>query len=1176
MFTKKLFKGLAVIVSTTVFSMSTIQSAYAGPGPLATAPLFLSTIVEPNVFFTLDDSGSMDWNPIFVDGTAGVVNEPGSGVPIIDGNDRAYYNPTFSRLYTNRGYLPPYGVSTASLADRTEWNRSWVVRNHIANKNYYNPNVTYLPWAGSNADGTPMYTDADPNAALKDPYHGGGTVDLADRQDWDGNVNVYYIPTYFIWDDDIKIPDDGSGHLNDTNADGLIDSADGTTVVPDGVMDWNDGRRRVEIMPGDVLNGIDQWQNFANWFQYYRSRINATKAVIGNTINNTDASRMGMTFFNDTIALIGVETMSDPAKKRDLLKDLYSLEIPQRGTPARDALRDVGRYFDNKSGNRPILDEVDGGECQQNFNILMSDGFWNGDPDYKVNNADKSGTGGSYASPFDGDENQSNDGGNYGDNHSNTLADFAMYDYERDLRDDLDDNVPYTEVDGQTEYADHQHLETYTIAFGKTGTLDTTVDPATEPGFAWTNPLPNGNDLEKIDDMWHAAYNGRGEFLSAQNPEELDASLNAAIADIAIKTATAAAVSINSAKLTTQSVVYLAQFNTNRWQGNLFAFKIANLDTGELEVTPEWTAADELNSRDFGAKPRTVLTHNGTVGVPFQWTNLSTAQKNDLKTNPSGTADSNTIGEARLDYLRGSQDNEGTGYGFRPRLSLLSDLVNSGPVYVGAPALNWPDTAPFPSALGSRYSEFKNGPAKTRPGMVYAGSNGGMMHGFAELDGAEKIAYIAGNLFSTGAAEGLHYLTDPDYRHKYYNDLTPTVSDIHNGTDWQTVLISGQRGGGRGIFALDVTDPGDFSEANASNIALWEFSHPDLGYTYSRPQIALTNQSPARWVAIFGNGYNDTGDGKAKLFVVDIVKGSGSTWTLDDDYRVLTTDSGGTGADRNGLATPALVDLDGNGTVDRVYAGDLEGQMWAFDLSDPNPGSWDDTGNIRLLFTTQGDEPITSKPTVAKHPTVSNDGGNAPNLMVYFGSGQYLVDADKASTNDNYFYGVWDRGDVDLDGDDLVEQTYNTNYDPERVLTNFLPDYTAGGDHGWKVELDVDGERSVTNPVVRGGVVFFNSFVPVDDPCSVGGFGYRFALDMVTGGSPDEVAIDTNGDGIIDDNDKAVDGTNTAVIAGIRQEGFLPEPVFIEDIAYTAETPSKVAELPEPPTGRFGWQELIQ
>ena len=206
----------------------------------------------------------------------------------------------------------------------------------------------------------------------------------------------------------------------------------------------------------------------------------------------------------------------------------------------------------------------------------------------------------------------------------------------------------------------------------------------------------------------------------------------------------------------------------------------------------------------------------------------------------------------------------------------------------------------------------------------------------------------------------------------------------------------------------------------------------------------------------------------------------------------------------------------------------------------------------------------------------SNGGtSNDPNVMVFFGSGQYLVSADKTSTNTNYFYGVWDKGDDGLTDSDLVEQTYDTNFS-ERVLTRNPVDY-LGVDYGWFFELPDSGERSVTNAVVRGSLVFFNSFVPVTDPCSVGGCGYRFAVDLVDCGTPDEVAVDSNNDGIVDDNDKASDGSGgTDTIAAIRQEGFLPEPVFIEDIAYTAETPSKVKELPPPPTGRFGWQELIQ
>jgi len=1145
MFTKKLIKGLAVIVSTSVFSMSTIQSAFAAPGTLAVAPLFLSNSVDPNVFFTLDDSGSMDYELVVEDTSANTGYPVDNGLPtnkLNNGSRIGYLHPTWNQLYGGRAILPP------SDGQQTDWDRYWVFRNHNGNRLYYNPDVTYTPWAGSNPDGTPMYDNAVFENAPKDPDNSSQTVNL--------NIPIvsggytYDLATYYIW--------------TDTNGNGVIEH------------DADDGE---EIDKSDAR--FDR-QNFANWFVYYRSRINITKAAIGSVMNNTDASRMGLRVFN---AYSGskhrkdLKPMGDKTFKHDLLREFYTTKIPAKGTPGRYALQATGEMFRTNSPPS-ILSKAEGGECQQNFNIFMSDGYWNGNGNpSNIGNRDKDGeddpAGGSI---FDGNAAQSNDNGNYADEWLNTLADVAMKYYESDLS-ALDNEVPTQEG---VDEASHQHLVNYTIALGIDGDLDATADPLT---VAWPEPVKG--DVTTVDDLWHAAYNSRGEYLNAQSSDEFKQALNDAINSIADRTATAAAVSINSGKLTTKSVVFLAQFNTNRWEGNLFAFKIADQDTGALATTEEWAAADVLNSRNIALNPRTILTHDGNKGVPFQWNTssaspLSALQKDDL----NGADDDDTAGMARVEYLRGSQDDEGDGYFFRERLSLLSDLVNSGPVYVGPPALNWPDTFPFPTTTGQRYSDFKND-AATRNGMVYAGSNGGMMHGFAEADGEEKIAYIPANLFSTASNQGLHYLTDPNYSHRYYNDLTPTVSDIYanigiNGLQWNSVLISGQRGGGRGIFALDVTDPAAFDEDNAEDLVLWEFSNSDdadLGYTYSRPQIALTNEIPARWVAIFGNGYNDTGDGKAKLFIVDIAKGADGSWD-SGDYTVISTNSGDVGAARNGLATPSLADLNGDGTVDRVYAGDLNGQMWVFDLLGSTPTSWKDAG-ADLLFTTRGNEPITSKPALAKHPTVSNDNTNAPNIMVFFGSGQYLVNADKTSVDDNNFYGVWDRGDKNLTandfGGDLVRQTYVPAYAPDRVLSRNTIDYTAGGDHGWFFELPINRERSVTNPVVRGDLVFFNSFVPEDIPCTVGGFGYRFAVSMLTGGSPDEVAVDADGDGDIDGADRASDGSGGYdTIAAIRQEKYLPEPVFIENIAYTAEKPSKVADLPEPPTGRFGWQELIQ
>ena len=503
--------------------------------------------------------------------------------------------------------------------------------------------------------------------------------------------------------------------------------------------------------------------------------------------------------------------------------------------------------------------------------------------------------------------------------------------------------------------------------------------------------------------------------------------------------------------------------------------------------------------------------------------------------------------------------------------------MNSGPVYVGKPALNWPDSAPFPSGTSS-YSEYKNNsPATTRDGMVYAAANDGMLHGFAEADGVEKIAYIPNSIFATGIGQGMHYLTDPNYGHKYYNDLTPTVSDVYadlgTGTEWQTILIGGLRGGGRGIYALNVNDPNDFSEANAADLVVWEFTSSDdanLGYTYSQPQIAMANNG--QWVAIFGNGYNDLGDGEAKLFILDIEAGVDGTWAAGD-YKVITTGSG-SAADRNGLATPRLADIDGNGTVDRVYAGDLKGQMWTFDMDDASPVFWTIPGSAPL-FTTVGGLPITSKPVLAKHPTEPDSGTNYPNVMVFFGSGQYLTNADKSTTDLNYFYGVWDQGSNSLTNGDLVRQNYDNTYDPYRVLTNNPVNY-AGGDDGWYFDLRDTGERSVVAPAVRGDLVLFNTFVPESDPCSSGGYGWRFAVDLATGGSPLEAASDTNGDGVIDANDAVNNGTDDAFIAATSEDGFLSDDAFIGEYAYASDKKKEVPPFDKIPTGRFGWQELIQ
>ncbi len=222
-----------------------------------------------------------------------------------------------------------------------------------------------------------------------------------------------------------------------------------------------------------------------------------------------------------------------------------------------------------------------------------------------------------------------------------------------------------------------------------------------------------------------------------------------------------------------------------------------------LEQLAYWMPAPRRQPADR------IITHNGSIGTPFQWADLTTAQKADLKTEPNASIGADAKAQARLDFLRGDRTNEqgnGGSYTFRARSKLLGDIVDSDPVFVGKPRSAWPNTAPFPTGSGQTYSDF-SAANLSRAEMVYVGANDGMLHGFKASDGSEAIAYIPGTLYSSSdATSGLHYLTDPAYTHRFYVDMPSTVEDAYfntgSGAAWHTVLIGGERSGGKGIFAL--------------------------------------------------------------------------------------------------------------------------------------------------------------------------------------------------------------------------------------------------------------------------------------------------------------------------------------------------------------------------------------
>lgn len=367
---------------------------------------------------------------------------------------------------------------------------------------------------------------------------------------------------------------------------------------------------------------------------------------------------------------------------------------------------------------------------------------------------------------------------------------------------------------------------------------------------------------------------------------------------------------------------------------------------------------------------------------------------------------------------------------------------------------------------------------------------------------------------------------------------------------WRTALVGGLAGGGQGIYALDVTDPTIYSEANAASIALWEFDDSDdadLGYTYGRPQIA--KMSDGTWAAVFGNGYNNTeADGNASttghavLYIVDIETG--------DLIKKIDTLAGDVGTP-NGLATPLMIDADADSVVDYIYAGDLLGKLWKFDVSNPLTSAWNSdfvsAGTPDPLFTTLSNQPITSQPQVTAHPD------NLDGFMIFFGTGQYLEisDNDSAGEATQAFYGIWDKNTGSLtpfDSSDLLAQSitdqYQQSFDTDgdsiddetytlRDVSDNEIDWTSH--MGWKMSLIADnvegasnvsnfGERQVSNAIVRGGRVIFTTLVPSSLECEFGGTSFLMELDFRSGGVLGFPAFDLNGDGGYDGDDTGASG----------------------------------------------------
>lgn len=767
-----------------------------------------------------------------------------------------------------------------------------------------------------------------------------------------------------------------------------------------------------------------QKQNFANWYSFYRSRaLSAVSATMSAVTGLQDGQlRLGWQTLNGCKTFGTACADYNGVKRENRLRNLtadhrtnfynwlerYDIN---GGTPLRSAMKRAGDYFSTSGKDSPYAENpyVSTGtelSCRKNFHIMVTDGFWNSDDSVdfggnldSTNKTLPDGTTYTPRYPYRNEPGSPSTGLSYG----NSLADIAFKYWYTDLRTDLGNNVvPHiTDRSGtaQDQYwnpknnpATWQNMATYTIGMGLSSVLEdpewggsTYVgdypDLASGTKFwpAIDETPPSSPPVGHVYDLWHAAINGRGQFFSADNPESTNAAFKTALSSILNANPSSAALAANSTSIQTGTMIYQARFDSQDWHGEFLAFAVQGNGTIGSQL---WDAGKLMPL----AASRKIFSHNGTNGIDFtSCANLSAEQKLALDTDGASVKDNRCTD--RLAWLRGEASKEvRNGGNLRNRpVTVLGDIINSDPAFTYDEDLGYGGSTVTMTGASS-YKAFVAA-KKIRPPMVYVGGNDGMLHGFrADIghanSGREIMAYIPAGVYGK-----LSKLTAPNYSHQYLVDGPPSVGDAYFGGSWKTVLVAGLGAGGKSVYALNVSSP----DAFAASHVMWEFTDADLGYTYSQPQIARLNNGD--WAAIFGNGYGST-SGKAFLYVVNIADGT-----------LLKKIPAGT-ATGNGLSTPVLYDKDNDKIIDAVYAGDLKGNLWEFDMAGTTAGSWIAANSGSPLFAAKDSDgnaqPITSQPKVGPH---SNGG-----VMVYFGTGSYIGTTDPSSSSVQSFYAIWDKG----------------------------------------------------------------------------------------------------------------------------------------------------------------------
>lgn len=982
-------------------------------------PMQTNNGVPPNIWFILDDSGSMTW--------------------------RYMYNGQISRLTVNGNTVSsPTGDNTTRDSTYGSGNSTALVamydQAYTTNQIYYNPAVTYRGW--QNADGSYM-ANTPYNAAYNDNNNASGAGDLG------GAVRVFYVP--------LSATSNWADATQYAKYSFLMDGSARRCVWTSSASDFTTCSTPTSFTWGAVTRTLAQEkQNFANWHSYHRTRIKVAKAGASYAFNDTgifnadNQYRVGFTtiwqrneFRIPVGSNNGLFVGNNSGENRRTWFDRLFAATGNNGTPLQAALNRAGQYYSESGNTGPYGPQASASqyECRQNFTILTTDGYWNSGTVASGNVDNTSGS--SIPRPL-GDPNpayQYTPAAPYMDSWTSTLADVAMNYWNRDLRTDLENKVPASAANP----AYWQHMVTFGISIGLRGSLDPKNDMTglKNGTIAWPDPT-DSEDIQRIDDLFHAAVNGRGAFVAASNPDEFVDGLGTALRAIAERKGSGSNASVASASATADTKFFRARYFTSKWYGELTAFPVTG---GTIGSTPLWNASIPAPAS------RTILTYSGSPSSPGA-TFPTAAQTTALTTDVTN-------------YLRGDRSKEESAGPLRARTSLLGDIVNSSPVYVKT---------------------------SSTVETVFVGANDGMLHAFNATTGVERFAYVPGGLDLTELKE----VSQPDYGHRFFVDGAITVSGKSLISNRQ-ILVGALGRGGKGLFALDVTDPTSFSTSKV----LWDKNgsgETNMGLILGRPLMAkLNNGSTA---VIVPNGLNSSSE-RAVLYVFDLVTGA----------KIAEIDTGvGSSTATNGLSSPRGWDFDRNGTVDYVYAGDFRGNLWKFDLSNANTSQWRVANNRPMYAPTNGlSQPITGGVSIGVDPRTDK-------RWVFFGTGRLLTSSDITDTSLQSWYGV-------IDDDAATSSATRATLTARQItaVSSGVRTFEANANlsptsRGWYVDLDLpsgtlEGERMVGDMQVVNRTLVSPSIIPdTSNPCRPGR-GYVNAIDAYTGTSTPSPFFDINNDG---------------------------------------------------------------